>query len=311
MAARLQQSIVFLLAASMVAWVMAWWERSVVVALCGVVAIGLGHVPILALEMFVGYRVSRDDPRGRAGFGARLRACCAEAWYSVRVFCWQQPFRSRAVPDHLPRRPARGVVFVHGFLCNRGFWNGWMGELRHADRAFAAVDLEPMLGSIDDYAAIVDEAVRRVGIATGKPPLVIAHSMGGLAVRARSVRPGAAPIHRLVTIGTPHGGTWLAQFSSTLTGRQMAIGGEWLLKLGVHELEAPTPPLTAWYSPSDNVVFPTSTATLPHADNRCAGALGHIEMAFDARLRRETLALLDNDPAPEQCDRLQPVQNPP
>ena len=69
-------------------------------------------------------------------------------------------------------------------MCNRGVWLHWLGHLRAAGHAHVAVNLEPVLGSIDGYAKAIDDAVRRVTEATGLPPVLVCHSMGGLAARA-------------------------------------------------------------------------------------------------------------------------------
>lgn len=73
----------------------------------------------------------------------------------------------------------------------------------------------------------------------------------------------------------------------------MRIGTEWLAQMTSEQASARQVSFTCWYSDCDNVVFPISTATLPGADNRLSGALGHVEMAFDACVQRETLALLE------------------
>ena len=81
---------------------------------------------------------------------------------------------------------------------------GCVDFARH-DIPFVAVSLEPLLGSIDDYRPTIATAVRRVERATGLAPVVVAHSMGGLAVRAWLGRSTPnARCHRLVTIASPH-----------------------------------------------------------------------------------------------------------
>jgi pimeloyl-ACP methyl ester carboxylesterase len=293
MVARLQQLIVFgwLLLAS--GWGLWWWPRSPVIACTGIVALTLAHSAVLAIEFVASRQLSASDPLPRATASQSMRAWWAETQIALWVFCGLQPFRSRAIPDQLPNDARRGVVLVHGFLCNRGFWNPWLRTLRRDERAFAAVNLEPLFGPIDAYVQTIDEAIARVHDATGLPPLLVCHSMGGLAARAWLRTNDGARVQRIVTIGTPHAGTWLARFGRGANGRQMRIGTEWLAQMASEQASAREVPFTCWYSNCDNVVFPVSTATLPGADNRLSGALGHVEMAFDARVQRETLALLE------------------
>jgi pimeloyl-ACP methyl ester carboxylesterase len=297
MVARLQRWLVFGGIAAAIVWPALWWARSPLAACTGLAVLAFTHATVLAIEFVTTRRVSARDPLPRATRAQCLKAWMAESWIAPRVFCWLQPFRSHAVPDHLPQGGRRGAVLVHGFLCNRGFWTPWLRELRAADRAFVAVTLEPVLGSIDHYPATIDAAVVRVAEATGQAPVLICHSMGGLAARAWlrdfANRPGETRAHRIITLGTPHGGTWLARFARSLNGRQMRIAGAWLRQLD-DACARTRVPFTCWYSNCDNVVFPISTATLAGADNRLADGLGHVEMAFDAALRRNALALLDD-----------------
>ena len=76
-----------------------------------------------------------------------------------------------------------------------------------------AVNLEPVFGSIDGYAPQIDAAVQQLTETTGLPPLLVCHSMGGLAARAWLKRMNAeSRVHHVVTIGTPHRGTSFADW---------------------------------------------------------------------------------------------------
>ncbi|WP_076998509.1 alpha/beta fold hydrolase [Variovorax sp. KK3] len=293
MVARLQQCIVLAWVLAATAWVAIWWTSAPVIAMAGVVLMTFAHAAVLAVEFIAARQVSASDPIPRASALQCARAWLAESLIAPRVFCWEQPFRSRAVPDHLPQTNGRrGVVLIHGFLCNRGFWNPWLRALRERNNAFIAVNLEPVFGSIDHHVTTIDAAVQRVTSATGKPPILICHSMGGLAARAwLRAADGSARVHRIVTIGTPHRGTWLARFGRTANGREMRIGGEWMRR--IEGKDAQSVRFTCWYSNCDNIVFPISTATITGADNRLAHARGHVEMAFVEGLRRDTFDLLD------------------
>lgn len=226
MLARLQQAITIGLVVLASVWAACflvagrpWW------ALAGAGLILFGYAAFLAVEFVMLACVRSGDPAPRARAGQLLRAWWGEVTHSPRVFCWRQPFRSHAVPDHLPAdaRGRRGCLLVHGFVCNRGFWTPWMKRLRDAGVPFVAVDLEPVFGSIDAYVDVLTAAANRIEAATGMPPVVVAHSMGGLAVRHWLARTGTQ-VDRVVTIGTPHRGTWLARFSMTANGHQMRIG---------------------------------------------------------------------------------------
>jgi len=290
--ARLQQAIVVVLLALAAAWVAWQWPRSPFVAVIGAFAILFGHSIFLGIEFVLLKRIGGDANAPPISWGDAIRAWWHETFTTPRVFFWRQPFRWRAEPDALdPADGKRGIVFIHGFVCNRGFWNPWMREMRRAGHPFVAVNLEPVFGSIEDYAPIIDDAVTRVTKAGGGiKPLLVCHSMGGLAAREwlRSMD-GAARVHHVVTIGTPHRGTWLGRFSHTANGRQMRLDGEWVRRLAGHRTAVP---FTCWYSNCDNIVFPVSTATLPGADNRFVAATPHVALAFRPEIIAHTRLLL-------------------
>jgi triacylglycerol lipase len=249
------------------------------------------------------YIVNRKDPTPRAPAVQHLQAWWGELCSSVVVFNWWQPFRRSAVADHLPAAKANqavtdktlpGIVLVHGFFCNRGFWTHWMRRLRSEGRVFSAVDLEPAFGSIDEYIAIIDRAVMRVREATGKPPVLVGHSMGGLAIRAWMAtqnQPSLAA-QRVITLGTPHHGTWISVFSHSLNGAQMQLNSAWLKNLAAIENVGLAGQYVCFYSNCDNIVFPVSSATLEGADNRQLSNLGHVAMVHDNAVIQACWALM-------------------
>jgi triacylglycerol lipase len=286
------------------AWLLAllclwWWRERPLMALGVVLALTTLHAWVLALEFVLMAWQNRRDPAPRAGWRAVLGAWWVESHIAVWVFSWLQPFAWRRWPDTAVAGTAasanRAVVLVHGFVCNRGLWTPWLRELRRLGVPYATVNLEPVFGSIDDYAPLIDDAVARATAATGQPPLLVGHSMGGLAIRAwlRASGAGAAQrVHHIVTLGTPHHGTWLARFSHLTNGQQMRVDGPWLRQLQADEAVSTYPRFTCWYANTDNIVFPASTATLPGADNRFIAGVPHVAMAFHPKVMAETLKLL-------------------
>jgi pimeloyl-ACP methyl ester carboxylesterase len=298
MIARLQIVWTLFLVLGPLAWLLALWPHSPAWALAGVALGWASFALVMGLQFLLMHAANRSDPAPRARTAQVWRAWWREMGVALAVFCWRQPFRSRANPDWLPAAPTgqRGVVLVHGFLCNRGLWLPWMAPLRAGGHAYVAVNLEPVFGSIDDYPAIIDDAVRRVTQATGMAPVVIGHSMGGLATRAwLRVCQDDARVHHVITLGTPHGGTWLGRFSRSANGRQMQLGGDWVRQLRTTEPPARASLFTCWYSNCDNIVFPASTAALAGADNRLVEGVAHVQMACDAGVMRECLASLGRD----------------
>jgi triacylglycerol lipase len=249
-----------------------------------------------AIQFITLYFVNQNDPAPKATLAQYASAYCTELWSSLKIFGLWQPFQHHLVPDNLIRDQQQrcGIVLVHGFFCNRAFWNGWMRRLQSEGRVFVAVDLAPAFGSIDDYVHILERAVKQVVDITGQPAVLVGHSMGGLAVRAwLSLRSKGAEhtealqlVKQVITLGTPHQGTWFGVVSHALNGRQMALSSQWLQSLKQKEQELAKVKYTCFYSNCDNIVFPVSSATLPQADNRMVTALGHVAMAYDKRLQK-------------------------
>lgn len=255
------------------AWLVAW-----------PLLLAVGYAAVLGGEFFAARRsFTADDPL-RPSTGELVRAWWAECTIAPAIFLWSQPFRASRWPDRVSAGPdpKRGLVLVHGFFCNRGFWNRWQTRLALEGRPVIAVQLEPVFGPIERYADAIERAYSSMLEATGKPPVVVGHSMGGIALRAWLARrpEGAAMPHALVTIGSPHGGTLLAERARVANGRQMARSSAWLRKLARREAERPRPPTLCVWGACDNIVFPPRTAVLPGARVMHVPGTPHVRLAF-------------------------------
>ena len=255
--------------------------------LLAVLALGTATGLVLACQFGVMSLVNRSDPCVKPSLRDLLIAWWHESVAAVRLFGISQPWLADSEKDCLPPKAQgrTGVVFVHGFLCNRGIWLRWMRSLRRDDTAFVTVDLRPLFADIEDYADTVAAAVRTVQQQTGRSVVVVAHSMGGLVVRHCLRAQEPLPIAAVVTIATPHQGTWLARWGMGINAKQMRHKADWLQRLGTEV----APPFHCFWSNCDNIVFPASSATLSGADNIHLNGVAHLEMVDDPRV----IALVD------------------
>lgn len=272
-----------------------------------------GHAGILALELLIMVWVNRRDAAPRARTRELMRAWCRESWWALRVFAWQQPLRWRLWPDPVTAEPgSTAVVLVHGFVCNRGFWLPWLRHLHQRRLPYVTVNLEPVFGDIEDYVGLIESAVQKAHALNGRPPVLVGHSMGGLAIRAWLVSRSDAPcrVQQVITVGSPHAGTWLARWSHTANGRQMQCQGAWLQALETREREQRPREtygqFTCWYSNTDNIVFPASTASLPGADNRLLRGAPHVGLAFEPDVLEDVIQCLTRGSRSQSLDASTP-----
>jgi len=203
----------------------------------------------------------------------------------------------------LPARPRNPVLLIHGVVCNRGVWRPLAAAL-HA-RGFGpirAVNLEPLLASIDSHAAYVADEIRQLrGDCGGARVTIIAHSMGGLVARAALPFLGSDDISQIVTLGSPHHGSLLARLLPGLPYRQMQPDSGWLARLNAAQEGRFPVPVTCIYGANDNLVRPTWSAALEGATRIELEGLGHLSLltaqaAIDCTLAALTASSAEREP---------------
>lgn len=249
--------------------------------------------PILLLPNFMALRWINAGTGYLPRCSQLMRAWWREVPVSEQVLSWQLPFAEHAVPDFLPSNaaPRHGVLLVHGFSCNRGLWAPWMRRLQAEGHPCMALSLEPLFGSIDHYADPIEAAVQRLTVACdGRPPILVGHSMGGMALRAWWRRYGApGRVRRVMTLGTPHGGTLLARFSPATNARQMRPDSPWLRELAAQEAAELGAQFDCYFSRCDQMVCPAETAVLPGSKAHELQATGHLAMVFEPQVLEDLL----------------------
>ncbi|WER44903.1 alpha/beta fold hydrolase [Cupriavidus sp. WKF15] len=219
---------------------------------------------------------------------AEIIRCFANEYIAVfRMFNWLQPFcaHRRYVPPAAPfaARQMPTVLLVHGYACNHAVWLDLQPALAAAGYPCEAIDLEPVLGDLDDYADVLRRHIGQVKANTGQPPLLVCHSMGGLVARAALARAGENLGAGVVTLGTPHHGCALARFGAGRNARQMRCGSPWLTALAKAETPALRTRMVSIFSWHDSISGPPCTSWLDGAQHKALAGIGHVSLLRDPR----------------------------
>jgi len=249
------------------------WTVPLLAALLPFAAVLPGHLAATLLSR------ARNEPAA-----LWWRALAGETWAAILVFVLRQPW-SRHAPTLSGERgnPARvAVLLVHGYMCNHRIWDEMAAVLRRQGHTVLAIDLEPVFAPIDDYAPLIEAAVQALCAHTGQAQVaLVGHSMGGLAIRAWMRAHGTERVARVLTLGTPHVGTKLAQASSTPNGRQMRWHSTWLAELATSEAAQSYRLIHVALTPQDNIVFPQRAQVLDGVTPTVFEGLGHVQLALD------------------------------
>jgi triacylglycerol lipase len=169
-------------------------------------------------------------------------------------------------------------------------------------------DLEEQAEALGDVAAeFVDEGAPSVD--------VVGYSAGGVVARSWVAdHGGGALARRVVTIGSPHHGTDLAQFALDAAGTcpeacvQLAPGSDFLRALNARDETPPGPEFVSIWSESDQVVTPPDSARIEGADNltvqqTCPDSVAsHGALPSDPVVTAVVLAALGADPFAPPAD---------
>jgi pimeloyl-ACP methyl ester carboxylesterase len=242
-----------------------------------------GTALVLAIELTVGALV--DPRRPRSSPSRVLRVWLGETGCSLRVFTWRQPFAARFPELPLVRDPDRpALLLIAGYVCNRAVWKPLLDSGRLAHCNVATVNIEPVFGSIDHYAAEIDTAIERLRAATGVARVtLVCHSMGGIAARAYLRQHGDSAIDKVITLASPHHGTIFGVLGHGANARQMARGSAYLTTLaGVETIERRRR-FVCIATADDNLVVPRSSPLLPDAEQHVIDGVGHLALLEDER----------------------------
>ena len=203
-------------------------------------------------------------------------------------------FYATLVRDPPPSAVAVPVLLLHGVLCNAGVWARLARFLREKGIAGVySLSYGPPLASIELFAEQLARKIDGILAATGaRQVIVIAHSMGGLVVRAYLRKHGRRKLARVVTIGSPHHGSVHAWLFPGVSLAQMRPGNAWLAALNAHPLDPSLRFMSLW-SWHDSMVAPQTSSELPGSVDATLVGVGHNALLTDPHVFARVLAEIE------------------
>ena len=258
----------------------------------GLPAVYFGIVLVLCLLYFAiawAFRARRPHdvrigPRATLRlFGQEYRALVGAA-PRMMLYGW-------LVRDPAPARVDVPVLLLHGVLCNAGVWSRMRANLtQRGVEGIYSLSYGPPLASIEEFADQLGRKIDAVLAAThAASTIVVAHSMGGLVVRAYIRRHGIGKLARVLTLGAPHHGSVHAWLMIGTSLGQLRPGNAWLAALNREPLDPALRFVSLW-SWHDSMVAPQTSSELPGAVDVAMIGIGHNALLGDAEVFDRTYA---------------------
>lgn len=162
-----------------------------------------------------------------------------------------------------PQKPDgyRPLIFVHGLGGNRGNFllMSWYLHLMGRKRSYK-IHFEPGQ-TVDDMARALTQFIEDVKKVTGEEKVdIIAHSLGGLVARlAMNEFDADKSISTLVTLGTPHMGTYPARYANTSITRDLRPESDLIMRVNEKPWPEDVNGIT-FFSRNDLFVLPADSA---------------------------------------------------
>ena len=179
------------------------------------------------------------------------------------------------------------IVFVHGLGGNRGTMFFLRSFLQlHGHSRMYAFGYED--GTIEGHAADLKTYIKQVLETTGEPRVdVVAHSLGGVISRYAIQRLGMAKkVRTLVTMATPHQGTWSAHYANTTLTLPLRPDSALMKDLNADSLKKFPTRFVCIYSDRDMYIVPKEMMTHPDAENIFVPDVAHTQHLLCPRVFR-------------------------
>lgn len=203
-----------------------------------------------------------------------------------------------------PEAASTPVILLHGYFHNRSAFVVMRRALRRTGfRTVDTLNYNPFLHGVPELAEQLAEHVEEVlGACEAHQVHLVGHSLGGLVARYYiQMLGGSDKVAHLVTLGTPHQGTYAAYIGRGRAARQIRPGAP-LIRLLNKRVRAPiTTRFTAFYSNLDGMILPASNAKLTlkglDATNLLVKDLGHQSLLVSKSVTRRVAERLADLPS--------------
>lgn len=175
------------------------------------------------------------------------------------------------------------VLLIHGLNDTTVIFRSLSTHLRQLGRSTYSFNITPNNGDapLEQLAEQVADYIDKTFSSDEKLDLV-GLSMGGLVSRYYVQRLGGmARVQRLVTLGTPHHGTWIAYLSNQRGCVQMRPRSDFLQRLNQNAAMLDQLKFTSIWTPFDLMILPATSSQMPVGREAIVWVLGHNWVATD------------------------------
>jgi triacylglycerol lipase len=198
--------------------------------------------------------------------------------------------RERSLLARDPETACTPVILIHGYFHNRSAFLMMSRTLKRAGfQHIHGLNYNPLTQGVPELAAVLAAEVERVLKATGAEKCqIVGHSMGGLIARYYvSLLGGEDTVDTVITLGTPHRGTYSAYLGVGAGAADMRPGSAVMRDVQL----ASRPSDVRWisyYSDLDLLVTPAVSAKLVHpalqATNLKLRDTGHLSLLLSGEV---------------------------
>jgi pimeloyl-ACP methyl ester carboxylesterase len=186
------------------------------------------------------------------------------------------------------------VVLVHGLGGNRGAWTPLRTFLRlNGHRRIYAFGFEK--GTIEQHAEGLKRFIEEICEVTGEQKVdIVAHSLGGLISRYAIQRLDMTPaVRNLITLATPHLGTYAAQYANTPLTLALRPDSAIIRDLNGDDLSNLPIRFVTVSSDRDIYVIPHKGQTHPDAEDVFVPNIAHSQHLISMKVFHEIHRLCD------------------